>query len=172
MSIDDRKRLLRLGATVMLAAVCLWMTSRAWAADGEDAGATTRRAIEPAQEKPAGGQAQAEKKEEKKEEEKGKGGGLFGGMTPFLLIIGVFVLMYVFMGSSRRKRETKRRQMLANVKKGDRITTIGGICGTVADVREDEVVVKVDENVRMHVARWAVRGIGEEAKAEKPEDKK
>ena len=92
--------------------------------------------------------------------------------TIFIVMIGVIVLMYVWMGRSRRKQEKKRKEMLANLKKGDKATSIGGIVGTVMEVREDEVVMKVDEtnNIRMKFARWAIRGVGEEAKQEKPED--
>jgi len=63
--------------------------------------------------------------------------------------------------------------MLAALKKGDKVTSIGGIVGTIMDVREDEVVVKVDEgnNIRMRFARWAIRGIGEKGKDENASDK-
>ena len=91
-----------------------------------------------------------------------------------LILIGGFFLLYFWMGRGRRKQESKRKEMLANIKKGDKVTSIGGIVGTVMEVREDEVVVKVDEtnNVRMHFARWSIRGVGEEGKQEKPEDKR
>ena len=61
--------------------------------------------------------------------------------------------------------------MLAGLKKGDRVTSIGGIMGTILEIRDDEVTVKVDEsaNVRMKFAKWAVRGVGEAAKAENPQ---
>ena len=61
--------------------------------------------------------------------------------------------------------------MLAALSKGDKVTSIGGICGTVIEAREDEIVVKVDEtnNVRMRFARWAIRGVGDAARSEKPE---
>lgn len=90
-----------------------------------------------------------------------------------LIMVGVFVLMYVWMGRGKKKRETQRREMLASLKKGDKVTSIGGIVGTAIEVREDEVIVKVDENnnVRMRFARWAIRGVGEQAKKESPEDK-
>ena len=103
----------------------------------------------------------------------GGGGGGFGDMKIIWIMLGVMVLLYVWMGRSRKKQEAKRKEMLGALKKGDKITTIGGIIGTVIEARESEVVVKVDEsnNVRMRFARWAVRGVGEEAKAEKPEDK-
>ncbi len=103
----------------------------------------------------------------------GEGGGA-GSWLPLVVLIGAFFLLYFWMGRSRRKQEAKRKEMLAQIKKGDKVTSIGGIVGTIMDVREDEVVVKVDEtnNVRMRFARWAVRGVGEDAKQEKPEDNK
>jgi preprotein translocase subunit YajC len=93
--------------------------------------------------------------------------------NPFYIIIfGGLILMLFLSSRSRKKQESRRREMLAALKKGDRITTIGGIVGTVAEVREDEVTVKVDDNTRMKFARWAVRGIGDDAKTQAPEDRK
>ena len=94
----------------------------------------------------------------------GGGGGLFGlGQQGFIYImLAVLVLMWVWMGRGKKKEQKKRQEMLGNLKKGDRITTIGGIVGSVIEVKPDEVVVKVDEtnNTRMRFARWAIRGIG------------
>ena len=91
-----------------------------------------------------------------------------------IIMLGGFFLLYMFMGRSRRKQETRRRQMLASLKKGDKAVTVGGIIGTIIELRQDEITIKVDEtnNIRMRFARWAVRGVGEEVKAEKPEQKK
>jgi preprotein translocase subunit YajC len=62
--------------------------------------------------------------------------------------------------------------MLSALAKGDKVTSIGGICGTVVEVRDDELVVKVDENnnMRLRFARWAIRGAGDQAKSQGPED--
>jgi preprotein translocase subunit YajC len=90
----------------------------------------------------------------------------FGDMLPLILIIGAFVIFYWWMGRGRRKEEAKRKDMLANLKKGDRVTTIGGIRGNVIEVREDEVLVKVDESTRMRFSRWAIRDVGEEKPAD------
>jgi preprotein translocase subunit YajC len=92
----------------------------------------------------------------------------FGSMTMWIVLIGGFILLYWWSNRSRRKQEAKRKEMLSSLKKGDKVTSIGGIIGTVIEVREDEVTVKVDEtnNVRMRFARWAIRGVGEEAKTE------
>ena len=87
------------------------------------------------------------------------------------LMIGGFILLYVWMGRGRKKQKKKREEMLESLKKGDKITTIGGIVGTVIEVRDDEVTVKVDENnnVRMKFARWSVRGVGDAGRAENPD---
>jgi len=100
--------------------------------------------------------------------------GLFGDPMMMFVMIGGMLLLFFWMGRGKRKQEAKRREMIAALKKGDKITSIGGIIGTIVDVREDEVVVKVDENnnIRMRLARWSVRGVGEEAKTEKPEERK
>lgn len=85
-----------------------------------------------------------------------------------LILLGAVVLMFVLSGRSRKKEEKKRQAMLTNLKKGDKVTMIGGEIGTVIEVKDNEVVVKVDEtnNVRMRYARWAIRGVGEEGRAE------
>jgi len=90
------------------------------------------------------------------------------GNMIFFVMIGGVVLLYIWMGRSRRKQEAKRRDMLASLKKGEKVVTIGGIVGTVIEVKEDEVTVKVDEtnNVRMKFVRKAIQSVGEEAKAD------
>jgi len=88
----------------------------------------------------------------------------------FIIIIAAFVLLYMWMGRSRRKKEAQRKDMLSNLKKGTKITTIGGIKGTVVEVRDDDVTIKVDEqnNVRMKFLRRAIH----EVQGEKSEDEK
>ncbi len=85
------------------------------------------------------------------------------------VMLGGVVLMYVWMGRGRRKKEGQRRNMLSELKKGDKISTIGGIVGTVIEVRDDEVTVKVDEtnNIRMKFLRRAIHGVGDEQQERK-----
>jgi len=102
------------------------------------------------------------------------------GKTPsffnpqMMLLLGAMVLLFVFMGRGKRKTEAKRKEMLSALKKGDKVTTIGGIIGTIMELRDDEVVVKTDEsnNARMRFARWAVRGVGDQGKSGNGEEKK
>ncbi|MCJ7544339.1 MAG: preprotein translocase subunit YajC [Phycisphaerae bacterium] len=90
------------------------------------------------------------------------------------VMLGVLLLLLFWSSRSRKKQEAKRQQMLAALKKGDKVTSVGGVIGTIIEVRDDEVVVKVDEtnNVRMRFARWSIRGTGDQAKTEAPEQRK
>lgn len=88
-----------------------------------------------------------------------------GGLEKLLMpavMIGGLVLLFVFMGRKPRQQEKKRKEMLANLKKGDKVTSIGGIIGSVMEIRESEVTVKVDEtsNTRIKFLRSAIRAIG------------
>ena len=92
-----------------------------------------------------------------------------------ILLFGGMMLLFIFMSrGSKRKANTKRTDMLSAMKKGDRVTTIGGIIGTVMEVRDDEILVKIDEsnNTRMRFARRAIHSVGDQGKDDNPEDKK
>ena len=89
----------------------------------------------------------------------------------WIVLLGMLVLFWWITNRNKKKQEQQRRDMLSNLKKGDKVTSIGGIIGTVAEVREDEVLVNVGDS-RIKFARWAIRGVGEEGKAEKPEETK
>ena len=103
-----------------------------------------------------------------------RGNGQQDNMWLFPVLIGGVVLMWIWMGRGRRKQEAKRKEMLSNLKKGDKIVSIGGVIGTVIEAKPEEITVKVDEtnNVRMKFARWAIRGVGEEGKTNPDQDKK
>ena len=82
-------------------------------------------------------------------------------LKSFLPILAAIGVLYFFMFRGGQKDKKKFRKMLAELKRNDRIQTIGGIRGTVVDVRDDEVVIKVDEsnNVRMRFARSAIKEV-------------
>ncbi|HUM61393.1 MAG TPA: preprotein translocase subunit YajC, partial [Clostridia bacterium] len=78
---------------------------------------------------------------------------------PMVLIIGVF---YFLMIRPQRKKDKKIKEMLANLKAGDRIVTIGGIYGTIKGLRDDSVILTIGhQNTEMIVARWAIRNVEE-----------
>jgi preprotein translocase subunit YajC len=98
----------------------------------------------------------------------GQGGQPFFGsfMFPLLMIMIIFMGMQFF---SKRKQDKERQSQLAAMKRGDRVQTIGGILGTIVEVREGDVLVKVDEsnNTKIKFARSAIaRVTTDEDKAE------
>ena len=87
-------------------------------------------------------------------------------------MLGAAAILVIMLIRGPRKEEKKRKQMLATMKKGSRVVTIGGLVGSVVDVRDDVVVLKVDEsaNVKAHYLKSAIsRVLAEDAS---PEDKK
>ena len=89
----------------------------------------------------------------------------FTQLFPIILIVAVF---YMFLYKSKKKTESKRTDMLSQLKRGDRVQTIGGILGSVVEVRDNEVVVKVDEstNTKMRFTRSAIHRVIEDDAAE------
>lgn len=72
------------------------------------------------------------------------------------LPLGVFMLIMLFRGP--RKQKQQRKRLIQSLKKNDRVQTIGGIIGTVVDVKDDEITLKVDEsnNTKLKVASSAI----------------
>jgi preprotein translocase subunit YajC len=73
-----------------------------------------------------------------------------------LLLMAIFFYLMLFRGP--RKQQQQHRQMVQSLEKNDRVRTIGGIFGTVMDVRGDEIVLKVDEsnNTKIRISASAV----------------
>jgi preprotein translocase subunit YajC len=90
---------------------------------------------------------------------------LLGQWGPLILIVVVF---YFFIFGSKRKTDKQRKEMLNQLKKGDRVQTIGGILGTVIEVRDSDVLVKVDEssNTKIRFSRSAVNQVVTDEKSE------
>lgn len=85
---------------------------------------------------------------------------------PFFPIIVGIVVLYFIMFRSKKTQDKKRTQMLKEMKRGDRVQTIGGVLGTIVDVRDSEVLLKVDEtsNTKIKFARSAIHQVLEEEK--------
>ena len=81
-----------------------------------------------------------------------------GGTTGFMLMMGaIFVVMYFFMFRPQQKKMKQHREMIAAVRRGDRVLTGGGIVGTVTKVLNDtELQVEIAEGVRVKVARATI----------------
>ena len=84
--------------------------------------------------------------------------------TTFLPLILIFVVFWFMMIRPQRKKDKQVKEMLNNLKAGDRICTIGGIYGTITGIKDDTITLSVGkDNLSMVVARWAIRGVEEVA---------
>lgn len=84
----------------------------------------------------------------------------------YILLIAMFVLLYFMMFRGPKKKQQQQRQMIESLKKNDRVQTIGGILGTVLDVKDDEVTLKIDEstNTKVKVVAGAISKVLSEDK--------
>ena len=87
---------------------------------------------------------------------------LLGMVLPLVLMGLVFYFMLI---RPQRKKDKKVKEMLDNLKHGDRITTIGGIYGTIINIKEDTITLAIGQKnqapTEMTVARWAIRQVEE-----------
>lgn len=86
------------------------------------------------------------------------GEAFWGYILPMLM---VFAVMYFVWLKPQKKKEEDRRRMLDGLKKNARVVTVGGIYGTVVSTKDEEVVLKVDDekNVKMRFTRSAISKI-------------
>lgn len=97
-------------------------------------------------------------------------GGLMGSVVMILMMLGIFYFMLI---RPENKRKKEAEQMRSGVRTGDKITTIGGIIGTVVNVKEDKIVIETSaDQVRLEMAKWAISSNDTANEAAKAEAKK
>ena len=85
---------------------------------------------------------------------------LLGQITQFLPFIVLIAVFYFLIIRPQQVRDKKVKRMLAAIKVGDRITTIGGVFGRIINLSDDIVTIEVgSDKVKLVVARWAVRSV-------------
>ena len=88
------------------------------------------------------------------------GAGLLGTLISLLPMILIFVIFYFMLIRPQRKKEKKVQEMLNALKVGDRVSTIGGIYGTITSIKDDTLELSVGrDNVKLIFARWAIRQV-------------
>lgn len=73
-----------------------------------------------------------------------------GGMF-WVMIIAMFVIMWLFMIRPQRKQQKELEKFRNGLKKGDKVVTAGGIYGTVDEIKDRTVLIKVDGDVKLKV---------------------
>ena len=77
--------------------------------------------------------------------------GQAGGWTMWVMLLLIFVIMWFFMIRPQRKQQKELEKFRSELKRGDKVITSGGIYGTVDEVKERTVLLKVDGDVKLRV---------------------
>lgn len=84
------------------------------------------------------------------------GGNLVGMILPFVLMFAVFYFLLI---RPQQKKTKTRNLMLSQLKKGDKVTTIGGLHGTIAEIADDTIVLRVNDTTKMTFERSAINNV-------------
>ena len=85
----------------------------------------------------------------------GQGGGLAG----FLPIIILFAIFYFLLIRPQQKKAKQHKELLASIKKGDKVVSSGGLHGLVTGLSDDVVTVEIAPKVRVKISRGSISGI-------------
>ncbi|MDR2468238.1 MAG: preprotein translocase subunit YajC [Spirochaetaceae bacterium] len=96
----------------------------------------------------------------------GAAGGATGGIITFLPFILIIAIFYFLIIRPQNKKQKETQKMLDNLKKGDKIVTIGGIHGIISSVKDKSVVVKVDDTTKIEFSRSAIAAVTDAQKTE------
>lgn len=77
----------------------------------------------------------------------------FTSLIPFIAVLAV---MYFIMIRPQQQQQKRRRAMLSELKKGDKVVTVGGIHGEITAVDEDDVTLRISEKVEIRLTRSGV----------------
>ncbi|MFC8687751.1 preprotein translocase subunit YajC [Brevibacillus porteri] len=81
------------------------------------------------------------------------------GLTQFLPIIIMFAIFYFLLIRPQQKKAKQRNAMLGALKKGDKIVTIGGVHGTIQDLSDDTITLRIAHNVNVTFDRGAINSV-------------
>ena len=91
-----------------------------------------------------------------------------GGFVNFIPLILMFVIFYFLLIRPQQKKAKEHREMIGNLKKGDRVITSGGIYGTITGLEDNTITVEIAEKVRVKVSRGNVAGLAQTSQPVQP----
>ena len=80
-------------------------------------------------------------------------------MTTFVTFGLVILIFYFLIIRPQNKKQKETKKMLEALKKGDKVVSIGGIRGVIQSVKEDVILVKVDDNTKLEFNKSAISGL-------------
>ena len=97
----------------------------------------------------------------------GEGAATSNPIMTFLPFVAIIAIFYFLIIRPQNKKQKETQRMLADLKKGDRVVTIGGVHGTIQSIKDSSVILKVDENCKIEFSRSAIASIEAAGKGEK-----
>lgn len=89
-----------------------------------------------------------------------------------IMMVAMLAIFYFILIRPENKRKKQAQEMRDSLKKGDTVTTIGGIVGKIVSANQNTIIIETSEDrVRMELARWAVSTVGVQT-SEQPENSK
>jgi preprotein translocase subunit YajC len=89
-----------------------------------------------------------------------------------MMLVFMFAFFYFVLFRPQQKREKERRELMANIKSGDRVAFSGGIIGIVTNVKDKTFTIKIADNVKIEVGRSAVSQVLEKGELPAEDEKK
>ena len=96
----------------------------------------------------------------------GSGGGGQGGLGAFLPLIIIFAIFYFLLIRPQQKKAKLHKQVLATLKKGDRVVSSGGLHGIITGLADEVVTMEISPKVRVKVSRGSIAGVLRKAEGE------
>jgi len=94
------------------------------------------------------------------------------GWSTIIMLVLIFVVMWFFMIRPQRKQQKELQAFRDGLKKGDKVVTAGGIYGTVVEIKETTLLLEIDKDVKIRVAKTSVSKDFESAAASEAPAKK
>ncbi|MFD2670457.1 preprotein translocase subunit YajC [Marinicrinis sediminis] len=98
----------------------------------------------------------------------GGGGSWLTLLAPFVIM---FVIFYFLLIRPQQKKQRQRNMMLLNLEKGDKVITIGGVHGTIAEITDDIVVLKVNDASKLTFDRSAINNVSQKKETVEKKEK-
>ncbi|MBO6222697.1 MAG: preprotein translocase subunit YajC [Bacteroidales bacterium] len=79
-----------------------------------------------------------------------------GGLSLIIMMVAIFAIMYFLMIRPQQKKQKELQRFRNELQRGDKVVTIGGIYGTIDEINGNHVLMRVDTNVRIKVAKSSI----------------
>ncbi|MCX5698075.1 MAG: preprotein translocase subunit YajC [Candidatus Omnitrophica bacterium] len=77
-------------------------------------------------------------------------------LVQFFPLVLIFIIFYFLLIRPQKQKEKEHQKMLAGIDKNDEVVTLGGIHGTIVNVKEKTLILRIDENVKMEIEKNSV----------------